>query len=129
MLAFNPDASDDENAIEMRAAYSKVSTGQVTFAARDSDFEGHDIKKGELLALLEGKLSFVDTDMQHCVLKLAKQMIKRDSSFVTVIYGEDVTDSQAAELETALNNKFAGKVEFTFIKGMQPIYYFIISVE
>jgi rhamnosyltransferase len=59
----------------------------------------------------------------------AKQMIKRDSSFVTVIYGEDVTDEQAASLESALNEKWSGKVEFTFIKGMQPIYYFIISVE
>ena len=67
--------------------------------------------------------------MQHCLLKLAKQMIKRDSSFVTVIYGEDVSDDQAAELEAALNTKYAGKVEFTFVKGMQPIYYFIVSVE
>ena len=129
MLAYNPDASDEENAIEMRAAYSRVATGQITFAARDSDYEGHDIKKGELLALLQGKLSFVETDIERCVLKLAKQMIKRDSSFVTVIYGEDVTDEQAASLESALNEKWSGKVEFTFIKGMQPIYYFIISVE
>ena len=129
MLAYNPDASDEENAIEMRAAYKRVATGQITFAARDSDYEGHDIKKGELLALLQGKLSFVDTDIEHCVSKLAKQMIKRDSSFVTVIYGEDVSDEQAAELEGKLSEKYAGKVEFTFIKGMQPIYYFIISVE
>ena len=61
--------------------------------------------------------------------KLIKQLLNRDSSFVTVIYGEDVTDERAAEIEEELNAKFAGKVEFTFIKGMQPIYYFIISVE
>ena len=67
--------------------------------------------------------------MSHCLQKLIKQMINRDSNFVTVLYGEDVSDEQAAELEAALNAKFGTKVEFTFIKGMQPVYYFIVSVE
>ncbi|MBQ2274695.1 MAG: DAK2 domain-containing protein [Clostridia bacterium] len=129
MLAFDPDSSDEDNAINMRDAYSRVGTGQITFAARDSDYEGHKIKKGELLALANGKVSFVETDMSRCIQKLIKQLLNRDSSFVTVIYGEDVTDERAAEIEEELNAKFAGKVEFTFIKGMQPIYYFIISVE
>ena len=129
MLAYDPDASDEDNAINMRDAYGRVGTGQITFAARDSDYEGHQIKKGELLALLNGKVSFIDTDMTHCIQKLIKQLLNRDSSFVTVLYGEDVTDEQAAEIEAGLNAKFGNKVEFTFIKGMQPIYYFIISVE
>ncbi|MBQ1231087.1 MAG: DAK2 domain-containing protein [Clostridia bacterium] len=129
MLAYDPDSSDEDNAINMRDAYSRVGTGQITFAARDSDYEGHKIKKGELLALANGKVSFVETDMSRCIQKLIKQLLNRDSSFVTVIYGEDVTDERAAEIEEELNAKFAGKVEFTFIKGMQPIYYFIISVE
>ncbi len=129
MLAYDPDASDDQNAINMRKAYERVGTGQITFAARDSDFEGHKIKKGELLALDGGKVSFVDTEINHCIHKLVKQMLKRDSSFVTVIYGEDISDEQAAEIEAGLNEKLGSKVEFTFIKGMQPIYYFIISVE
>ena len=129
MLAYDPEADDEKNTIGMRAAYKNVGTGQITFAARDSDYEGHNIKKGELLALIGGKLAFVDTDLSHCVSKLVKQMIGRDSNFVTVIYGEDVSDEQASELETALNAKFGAKVEFTFVKGMQPVYYFIISVE
>lgn len=129
MLAYDPDSSDEDNAINMRDAYSRVGTGQITFAARDSDYEGHKIKKGELLALANGKVSFVETDMNRCIQKLIKQLLNRDSSFVTVIYGEDVTDERAAEMEAELTAKFAGKVEFTFIKGMQPIYYFIISVE
>ncbi len=129
MLAYDPEASDEENAINMRKAYERVGTGQITFAARDSDFEGHKIKKGELLALDNGKVSFVDTEINHCIQKLVKQMLKRDSNFVTVIYGEDVSDEQAADIEAGLNEKFGNKVEFTFIKGMQPIYYFIISVE
>ncbi len=129
MLAFDPEADDEQNTIAMRAAYKKVSTGQITFAARDSDFEGHQIKKGELLALDNGKVSFTDTDLFHCVHKLTKQMLNRDSSFVTVIYGEDVPDHKAMALESEMKAKFGNKVEITFIKGMQPIYYFIISVE
>ena len=56
-------------------------------------------------------------------------MIKRDSQFVTVIYGEDVTDAQAAAVEEQLNAKFGSKVEITFVNGGQPVYYYIISVE
>lgn len=129
MLAYDPEADDEQNTIAMRGAYKKVSTGQITFAARDSDFEGHKIKKGELLALDNGKVSFTDTDLFHCVHKLTKQMLNRDSSFVTVIYGEDVPDHKAMALESEMKAKFGNKAEITFIKGMQPIYYFIISVE
>ena len=129
MLAFDPDAEEEANAIEMQNAAEKIATGQITFAARDSDYDGHSIKKGELMALLGGKISFVDTDLEKTVLKLLKQMIKKDSSFVTVICGEDVTEEQAASIEAQVNERFASKVEITFINGGQPIYYYIISVE
>ena len=62
-------------------------------------------------------------------MKLLKQMIKRDSQFVTVIYGEDVTDEQAAALEEQIQQKYGSKTEITVINGGQPIYYYIISVE
>ena len=129
MLNYDPDAEDDANAIEMQKAAEKITTGQITFAARDSDFDGHSIKKGELMALLGGKISFVDTDLPKTVLKLLKQMVKRDSEFITVIHGEDVTESQAAEIESQIEEKFGTKAEITFINGGQPIYYYIISVE
>ncbi|MCQ2450802.1 MAG: DAK2 domain-containing protein [Clostridia bacterium] len=128
-LNFDPEANTNDNTIAMQKATEKVATGQITFAARDSDFDGFKIKKGELLNMIEGKISFVDTDLQKAAVRLTKQMIKKQSEFVTVIYGEDVTDEQANELETALNEKFAGKVEITFIRGNQPVYYYIISVE
>ncbi len=129
MLAFNPDADVEENAIEMQNAIKRIATGQITFAARDSDYDGHNIKKGELLALLGGKVSFTETDLEKAAVKLCKQMIKKDSEFVTVIYGEDVTEQQAASLEMQLQEKFGAKTEITFIAGGQPIYYYIISVE
>ena len=129
MLTFDPDADDNTNAIEMQKAAEKIATGQITFAARDSQADGHNIKKGDLMALTGGKITFVDNDLEKTVLKLLKQMIKRDSQFVTVITGEDVTETQAAKIESAVNEKYGSKVELTFINGGQPIYYYIISVE
>ena len=129
MLAYDPDTDDEANAIEMQKATEKIATGQVTFAARDSDFDGQSIKKGEILAMLGGKISFVENDVDKSVLKLLKQMIKRDSQFVTVIYGEDVSEEQAALLEEQIRQKYGAKTEITVINGGQPIYYYIISVE
>ncbi len=129
MLTFDESADSEANAIEMQKAAERIATGQVTFAARDSDFDGHKITKGEIMAMIGGKISFTDTDLERATVKLVKQMVKRDSQFVTVIYGEDVTESQAADLELQLNEKFGSKVEITFVNGGQPVYYYIISVE
>ena len=129
MLNFDESVDTEANAIAMQKAAEAIATGQVTFAARDSDFDGHKIKQGEIMAMTGGKISFVDTDIEKATYKLVKSMIKRDSQFVTVIYGQDITDNQAASLEALLNDKFGGKVEITFISGGQPVYYYIISVE
>ncbi len=129
MLSFDESVDCEANAIEMQKAAERIQTGQLTFAARDSDFDGHKIKKGEIMALLGGKISFTDTDLEKATVKLVKQMIKKDSQFVTVIYGEEVTDAQAAAVEEQINAKFGNKVEITFINGGQPVYYYIISVE
>ncbi len=129
MLSFDPEQDDNTNAIEMQKAAEKIATGQITFAARDSQADGHNIKKGDLMALTGGKITFVDNDLEKTVLKLLKQMIKKDSQFVTVIYGEDVTEEQAELIEATIQEKFGQKVEITVINGGQPIYYYIISVE
>ena len=129
MLSFDESADTEANAIEMQKAAERIATGQVTFAARDSDFDGHKIKQGEIMAMTGGKISFVDTDIEKATTKLVKSMIKRDSQFVTVIYGEDITDAQASALEVQLNEKYGSKVEITFVNGGQPVYYYIISVE
>lgn len=129
MLNFDESLDSDKNAIEMQKAAEKIVTGQITFAARDSDYDGHKIKKGELLALLGGKVSFTDTDLEKTVLKLVGKMVKKDSEFITVIYGEDVSDETAASVEAKLQEKFGAKTEITLIKGGQPVYYFILSVE
>ena len=129
MLNFNPDIDGDANAIEMQKAYANVQTGQVTFAARDSDYDGKQIKKGELLALANGKVSFTDTDLEKCVIKLTKNLKDRDTSFVTLIYGEDVSEPDAEAICSALQDKLGSDIEVTLVNGGQPVYYFIISVE
>ncbi len=129
MLNFDPDSDDNTNAIEMQNSTERIATGQITFAARDADFDGFKIKQGELMAMLGGKISFIDTDLEKTVLKLLKKMIKSDSEFVTVIHGADVTEEQAEALQAQIEEKFGAKVEITFINGGQPVYYYILSVE
>ena len=129
MLSFDPEAEAEQNAINMRRAYENVGTGQITYAARDSDFDGHQIKKGELLAMANGKITFTDVDLEKTVVKLTKSLINKDSSYVTLIYGEDVSDEKAEAIVNAVQSKIGGGVEVTLIKGGQPVYYFIISVE
>ena len=112
-----------------------MSTGSVTFAARDSDFEGHKIKEGQILALDNGKLSFVDTEVSHAVPKLAKTLANgrfaagKDVNFITVIYGEDVTEEQAAAVCEAIQAKVGNEVDVSAIPGGQPVYYYFLSVE
>ncbi len=129
MLAFDPDAEFQENRVNMTKAFDKVQTGQITFAARDSDFDGHDIKEGELLAMNNGKLAFVEKDLNRALVKLTKSMVKKDSSFVTLLYGADVSDDQASEACEILRSKLNDNLEINLINGGQPVYYYIISVE
>ena len=129
MLAYDDTADFAENRIAMTKAFEKVSTGLITFAARDSDFEGHAIKKGEILALDNSKLAFTDKDISKSVIKLTKRMVKGDTSFVTLIYGADVTEESAEKLQAQLQQKLSSKIEVMLINGGQPVYYYIISVE
>ncbi len=128
MLAFDPETSADENAENMQTAADKVSTGSITFAARDSDYEGFKIHEGEILALANGKLSFVDNDIDHAALKLVKTLQTKDSCFVSVIYGEDISDGSAEAVKAQIEAKYPN-LEVTLIPGGQPVYYYIISVE
>ncbi|MGN0455079.1 MAG: DAK2 domain-containing protein [Ruminococcus sp.] len=129
MLAFDPDVSPEGNKQMMSAAAKEVMTGQVTFAARDSEFGGKKIKQGEIIALENGKLTICEKSKIKAAVKLAKNLITKDTSFVTVIFGEDTTEDEANEVYNALNDKFGSHVDITLVNGGQPVYYFILSVE
>lgn len=128
MLAFDPDSDFNSNRLAMTEALEHVSTGQITFAARDSDFEGHNIKQGEILCLDNGKLAFVEKDLNKAAYKLTKRLVKSDSSFVTILYGSDVTDEDAETLQSQIEGKF-NNLDVNLVNGGQPVYYYIISVE
>ena len=129
MLSFDGECDADQNAVNMTDAAGHVETGSVTFAARDSDYDGHTIKEGELLALENGKVSFTGRDLNKVVAKLTQSLLHKDSSFVTLLYGEDVTKEQAEEAEAAIRKKLPEDVELTVAWGGQPVYYYIVSVE
>ncbi|MBQ6337247.1 MAG: DAK2 domain-containing protein [Ruminococcus sp.] len=129
MLVFDPDSDAETNVENMLQAAKNVATGQVTFAARDSEFGSRKIKEGEIIGLENGKLTVTDKTPNKALYKLAKAMINKDMSFVTLISGEDVSDEDAAAAVEMLESKFADQVDITYIKGDQPIYYYIFSVE
>ena len=129
MLNFDPEATVDANTINMMQAADKVSTGLVTFAARDSEFDGKKIKKGEIMALENGKIVNTGTDLTKVTYRLARSMAKRDTSFITVISGCDVSEEDAERTTDLVRAKVGGDVEVTHISGGQPVYYYMISVE
>ena len=129
MLNFDPEADFETNRLNMSKALENVSTGLVTFAARDSDFEGHNIKKGEILGMENGKLAVTDKDVSKAAYKLLKRMANSNTNFITIIYGADVSDESAEEFCKTIQNKAGDKIEVMLINGGQPVYYYILSVE
>ena len=135
LLSFDADAGVEENLTVMMKAADNVSTGSVTFAARDSDFDNHSIKEGEILALENGKLMFTDTDIHHAAVKLAKSMINsrrisgREVAFITLMYGEGMTEEDAEAVRDAITAKAGDNVDITLVDGGQPVYYYFISIE
>ena len=98
----------------------------------------NDIKAGKIEYRLDktniihvpvGKVSFTEQNLSKCMQRLVKGMVNRDSAFLTLIYGEDVTEEQANAIYAELNEKFGDKLEITLVNGGQPVYYFILSVE
>ena len=128
MIAFDPDADAETNAQNMQTHADKVSTGQITFAARNSDYDGFKIKEGEILALKNGKLKFVEKDVDKATVRMIKELAKKDSQYVTLIYGEDISDESAEAVKNAIEAKMPN-LEVTLIPGKQPVYYYIMSVE
>ena len=129
MLAFDESADISENRTAMTRAFEKVSTGLVTFAARDTEFDGKQIKKGEIIALDNNKLAFTDKDVSKVMVKLVKKLVNNETSYVTLIYGADVTDESAEKMHRLISQKLGDKVEVMLVNGGQPVYYYIISVE
>ena len=131
MLNFDPEASAEDNAVNMMSAADRVSTGLVTYAARDSEFDGKPIRKGEIMALENGKIVATGNDILKATYRLARQMKakKKDAQFITVISGCDVSEEDAEKTTAMVQAKCGKDVEVSHITGGQPVYYYMISVE
>ena len=117
-----------EMAQAMTASLATVSTAQITYAARDSDFDGFAIHQGDYLALQDGKLFGTDPDENALLRALAEDAAKSDPSFLSLYYGEDVTEEEAAAAAAIFRAACPG-AELSVLSGGQPVYYYIISVE
>ncbi|WP_236895251.1 DAK2 domain-containing protein [Clostridium beijerinckii] len=125
---FNHDSEVEENFTNLKDAIEVVKTGSVTYAVRDTEIDGIDIKQGNMLGLVEGKIKEVGEDKKVVAGKVLEDMIDDESELITVYYGEDVSDEDANEFEVELQEKY-DDLDIQFYKGNQPLYYFLISVE
>lgn len=128
MLAIDITATEEENTTLLNEAIDKVHTVQVTYAARDSEFDGKSIKAGEYLALLENTLLANEADIAQLFDIVSKSLSEFSPEFITIFYGEDVDESAA----NAVLNKFSADIpgaETTLVYGGQPVYYYMISAE
>ena len=128
MLAADPDAEEGDNTAAMMEGFANVRTSEITYAARDSDFDGFAIHQGDYLALEEHQLFGTDQDLPAILDRLARSDSHQSAEFISIFYGEDVTEEQAQEAEKI----FAAacpNAEITLLAGGQPVYYFMISAE
>ena len=121
-----PDA--DSIADAMNASLSTVTTAQITYAARNSDFDGFDIKEGDYLALEEGKLFGTDSSLNVLLEKLADDAVERSAGFISLYFGEDVSEEEAQKAAQVFEDR-CPDAEVAVLSGGQPVYYYIISME
>lgn len=128
MLSFDPDSEVSDIVETLTESLESVHTAQVTYAARDSDFDGYAIHAGEYLALLDGKLIGSFTEMPSMLDKMSEAFEELEPEIITVYYGEDVSGEDAETTAKALEKAFPD-AEVTVVNGGQPVYYYMISVE
>lgn len=130
LLCFDDTCDADENQMNMMAAAQAVETAQVTFAARDSEVDGQQVHEGEIMGLCNGKIKYIGKEITDIAFKTTDKLFrKNEHSLITIIYGEGVTEEDAAAVTQKLQNKYGNDVEISVVNGGQPVYYFIISVE
>ena len=128
MIAVNPDGDEAENTAAMEEAMSLVTTMEVTYAARDSEFDGQAIHAGDYLLLVDNQLFGTEKDLHTALDKLAQASKERAGEFISIFYGEGV-DPDQAEQALAQFQAACPDAEITMLEGGQPVYHYLISVE
>lgn len=128
LMSYNPQEGLRENLESMTRAIGGISTGEVTFAVRNSSYNGFEIKEGDIIGLLEGDIACVGKEPSQVLLELLSKRVGRSDSFITIYYGHDVGEEEAQSILVKVQDRFPeAEVELYF--GGQPLYFYIFSVE
>ena len=128
MLSFNPDGSVEENTEAMTEALGMVDTMQITYAARNSDFDGHEIHEGDYLAIYGSALFGTSRDVKVLIKALAEKVRKSRKEYITIYYGADIKEKQAQRVAKQFQ-EICPRADVNLINGGQPVYYYLISAE
>ena len=128
MLSFNPEGTNEENVEAMTAALATVDTMQLTYAARNSDFDGHTIKEGDYLAMYGSSLFATNTDIDVLLKALAEKVCNDGKEYITIYYGADITEQQAQQAADIFA-EVCPDADVNLLRGGQPVYYYLISAE
>ena len=127
-LAFNPDASVEENTEAMTEAANNVHTASITYAVRDTNYDSREIHSGDIMGMLDNKLEILGHNAEDVAVECAEKMVNEDSSLITVYFGSDISEEQARALGDVLEEKYPD-CDVEVQNGGQPLYYYLVAVE
>lgn len=128
MMSFDPKKDAETNEKSFNRAMRNVKSAQVTFAVRDTEYEGHRIKKGDILGIIENKISAIGKSPEGVAEKLIERMADEDSEFITIYQGKSAKKQPAEDMANKLSDLYED-CEVSMKRGGQPLYYYLISVE
>ena len=128
MIAYVPDVSEEENVQRMTEAAGNVKTASVTYAVRDSNFDGREIHEHDILGLLENDVVLVGENIEDVAMELLGKAVDENSEMITMFYGQGVEDAQAEALQKKIQASYDG-CDVDMLSGGQPLYYYLFSVE
>ena len=128
LMAVDQDKNPKDNEEKIQRAIEDVKTGLITYAVRNSNFDGADIEEGNIIGMIEGKISAVGNDISEVIDSIMNSMVDDDSSLITVYYGDEIDFEDANLITNTLQNRYT-ECDIELHYGGQPLYYYIISVE
>lgn len=130
LINFNEDATIEENEAIMNDSLSLVGSGQITYAVRDTNMEGIEIKEGNFIGIADGKMKSAKETIEDVVIETLDSLIKEDSALITLYYGQEISEEEANLLVETLSTRYEDKyIDIEVIYGGQPVYYYLLSVE
>ena len=127
-IAFQNDNDPDQNMQKMNEAAQHVKTAMVTYAIRDSEYNGIEIKQGDIIGLHNGQIEFSGHSVRDVVLDMMKEIITEEDELITVYYGADVSEEDAKSIAEEIESQYED-CDVEYHNGGQPLYYYLISVE